>query len=113
MKSIFLLSITALFFSCGSAKKANADKGSINSNYYGTVHLSANGCPYYIEIQKTKNTNNDKINYQFKNIYPVNLEEKYRKDGLKIHFNYNISRAMTPAGCSVDAVVSVENVSVK
>lgn len=111
MKSIFLLSITALFFACGTAKKANADNASTKGNYYGTVHLSANGCPYYIEIQKSKNTNIEKES--FKNVYPVNLDEKYRKDGLKIHFNYNISRAMTPAGCTVDAVVSVENVSVK
>lgn len=111
MKSFFLLSITALFFSCGTAKKANTDKASTAGNYYGTVHLSANGCPYYIEIQKSKNTNLEKES--FKNVYPVNLDDKYRKDGLKIHFNYNISRAMTPAGCTVDAVVSVDNVSVK
>ncbi len=111
MKSIFLLSITALFFSCGTAKKTNTEVVSTTGNYYGTVHLSANGCPYYIEIQKSKKTNIAKET--FKNVYPVNLEEKFRKDGLKIHFNYNISRAMTPAGCTVDAVVSVENVSVK
>jgi hypothetical protein len=43
-------------------------------------------------------------------LYPVNLSDEFKKEGLHISFSSLPSRAMQPTGCSVDRVVSVENV---
>jgi hypothetical protein len=73
------------------------------------VHLNNNGCPYYIEINKCLVS---KIEYLGKTIYPIQLDDKFKKEGLKLKFNLNLSRAMSPTDCQIDYVVSLENVSV-
>jgi hypothetical protein len=45
----------------------------------GIVHLSENGCPYYIEITQSLI---DEIAVGNK-IYPVQLKDSYKKKGLK------------------------------
>jgi hypothetical protein len=45
-------------------------------------------------------------------MYPVNLDPQFQKNGLKISFFYQPSRAKQPAGCIVDKVVSLEDVQV-
>lgn len=46
-----------------------------------------------------------------KRLYPVNLNDHYKIDGLLIKFDYNFSRAMMPGGCNCDFAVSVFGVS--
>jgi hypothetical protein len=102
---LFLL----LIYSCGSTKNQNSNQTKVTTIYTGTVHLNNNGCPYYIEINKCLVSN---LEYLGKTIYPIQLDDKFKKDGLKLKFNFTVSRAMSPTDCQVDYVVSLENVSV-
>ena len=102
---LFLL----LIYSCGSTKNQNSNQTKVTTIYTGTVHLNNNGCPYYIEINKCLVSN---LEYLGKTIYPIQLDDKFKKDGLKLKFNFTTSRAMSPTDCLVDYVVSLENVSV-
>ena len=91
------------------AKNQHSDQSKVRTIYTGTVHLNNNGCPYYIEINKCLVSN---LEYLGKTIYPIQLDDKFKKDGLKLKFNFTTSRAMSPTDCLVDYVVSLENVSV-
>ncbi len=102
---LFLL----LICSCRSAKNQNSDQSKGRTIYTGTVHLNNNGCPYYIEINKCLVSN---LEYLGKTIYPIQLDAKFKKEGLKLKFNLNLSRAMSPTDCQIDYVVSLDNVSV-
>lgn len=42
--------------------------------------------------------------------YPINLEEKYQTEGMKITFEFSYSRAMLPAGCPADYSVSITKI---
>jgi hypothetical protein len=74
----------------------------------GIVHLSENGCPYYIEITRSQE---DGITVGGK-IYPVELKDSYKKKGLKLAFNAVVSRAPSPADCAVDGVAVISEVVV-
>jgi hypothetical protein len=103
---LFLL----LICSCRSAKNQHSDQSKVTTIYTGTVHLNNNGCPYYIEINQCLVSN---LSYYLgKTIYPIQLDDKFKKEGLKLKFNLTVSRAMSPADCKIDYVVSLENVSV-
>ncbi|MFM7684185.1 MAG: hypothetical protein ACKO7P_15795 [Bacteroidota bacterium] len=98
-----------LIYSCRSAKNQQSNQTNETTIYTGTVHLNNNGCPYYIEINQCFVSN---LSYYIgKTIYPIQLDEKFKKEGLSLNFNLNVSRAMSPADCQVDYVVSLENVS--
>lgn len=58
-------------------------------------------CPLYLEA----NESNARVT-----MYPVNLDPQFQKNGLKISFFYQPSRAKQPAECVVDKVVSLEDV---
>lgn len=47
-----------------------------------------------------------------KRLYPINLDDKFKIDGVLIKFNYNFSRAAAPGGCECDYTVSVHEVSI-
>ncbi len=102
---LFLL----LICSCRSAKNQISDQSKGSTIYTGTVHLNNNGCHYYIEINKCLVSN---IEFLGKTIYPIQLDDKFKKEGVKLKFNLSLSRAMSPSDCQVDYVVSLENVSV-
>lgn len=68
----------------------------------GKVFVSYKGCPAIIETMVDGNS---------VKMYPVNLPDEFKMDGLKIKFNFAPSKAMQPEGCTlIDQVVSVENV---
>ena len=51
-----------------------------------------------------------------KKYYPLNLTDEYKKDGLKIHFLFRLSRALLPQGCAneaVDAVIVIDEIELK
>ncbi|MEY3236071.1 MAG: hypothetical protein RI883_172 [Bacteroidota bacterium] len=105
MKTAFLVSILFFSISCSTQKEIIENGISASETVdivKGTVHMDEKGCPIYI-ISKIDGAS-------FK-MYPVNLEDQFKIDGLKIKFSYNLSRAMQPENCQVDKVVSVENVS--
>ena len=105
MKTLILFSVLICSISCSSQKEIveNGTKKSETVQIVkGTVHLSGEGCPFYITA---------KVDGQLMKLYPFNLEDSFKIDGLKIKFSYNLSRAMQPENCQVDKVISVENVS--
>ena len=69
---------------------------------YGTIHITDSGCKVYID---TKDGDREV------KMYPVNLEDKFKKDGLRIKFGWDQSRAPQPAGCDANMVVSVKDVT--
>ncbi len=96
--------------SCRSTKNQNSDQTKESAIYMGIVHLNENGCPYFIEISTCLVSN---LSYYIgKNVYPIQLDEKFKKEGLKVEFNLTVSKAPSPADCQIDYVVSLDNVSV-
>ena len=88
--------------------KITADEFEQKGSYLGKVHMSKNeGCPIYITIEGVFSKSSI---VEFHTLYPINLERKFKKDGLYVQFNYSLSRAMSPQGCQTDGVVSLEHV---
>ncbi len=103
---LFLL----LICSCRSAKNQNSDQSTVTTIFKGTVILNNNGCPHYIEISNCSVSN---LSYYIgKKVYPIELDDKFKKEGLSLNFNFTVSKAMSPTDCQVDYVVSLEDVSV-
>ncbi len=105
MKTVILFSVLFFSISC-STQKEIIENGTFDSEAVqivkGTVYISKEGCPVFITA---------KIDGVLVKMYPVNLEEQFKIDGLKIKFSFNLSRAMQPENCEVDKVVSLENVT--
>jgi hypothetical protein len=105
MKTVILFSVLFFSISC-STQKEIIENGTFESEAVqivkGTVYISEEGCPVFITA---------KIDGALVKMYPVNLEEQFKIDGLKIKFSFNLSRAMQPENCKVDKVVSLENVT--
>ena len=74
----------------------------IDTRIVGTVHVSDSGCPLYIDA-----INGDKKS----KMYPVNLNENLKKEGMRIKFSYALSRAPHPAECDAEQVVTVSDVT--
>jgi hypothetical protein len=101
---LFVLGISCQTNPC----KLTADEFELKGSYLGKVHTSKkDACQMYITIEGVFSKSSI---VDFHTIYPINLERKYQKNGLYLRFNYTISRAMSPEGCTTDAVVSLENV---
>jgi hypothetical protein len=104
-KIILLLFSSLLLSSCCTQKKI-AKKDSLMCQ--GIVHLSENGCPYFIEITQSQV---DGIAIGSK-IYPVQIKDSFKKKGLKLAFDAVISRAPSPSDCNADGVASLSNIIV-
>lgn len=121
MKTLFIIPLTSLIFSCGTQKELvdqsaqgdqevpvevedNIDPANNDGNYrvIGTVHL-AEGCGVYIEAETSPG--------ELQKLYPVNLEDQFKVEAAKIKFDYALSRAMLPEGCDADLTVSVTDVT--
>ena len=123
-KHIFTLAFSSLLISCGNGKETTEETvesvteettevtenseeeiPSNEGNYriIGIVHVSETDCPVYIEAQEE----NETVNY-----YPVNLEEKYKVEGMKIKFDYTWSKAPQPENCDVDKAIQVNDVTI-
>jgi hypothetical protein len=103
----------SVLISCGNAKNASSTTDPEKITLIGKVVLSES-CGAFITIigAKGKAIETGELLHP-KTLYPVNLDEKFRKNNLKIHFQYVYSRAMSPENCEVDAVVSLINVKSK
>lgn len=75
----------------------------------GIIHVNENQCPVYIELPAALNPG---ISMPFNTVYPLNLKDGMKKKGLKVQFTYTVSKAMSPEGCSADAVVQLEEIMV-
>jgi hypothetical protein len=87
--------------SCGNSKKNNVDQVAAMM-MEGEVRLSnvEGECSLWIMTTKTS---------AFSGFYPVNLDEQFKVNGLKIAFNYSDSRAPLPENCfNLKAIVISE-----
>ncbi len=98
MKSIFIV-LTLVLFSCGMSK--NKENTVENNQTKGEIILS-DDCVMI----------NSSIDGKELKMYPVNLDKQYHQSGLVILFDYSPSKAPQPTNCSVDRVVTVQNVSI-
>lgn len=110
MKILFLALTLVLVTSCGTQKEvvqsndgnANVEQITNDGMIVGIVRVNPRGCPLYIDATE---------NGEALTMYPVNLDEKYKKDGIRIQFSYTPSRAMQPEDCNVTKVVALDNVT--
>lgn len=107
--TLFSLLICVIGISCQTTPcKMTADEFETKGSYLGQVHMSKKDpCAVYITIEGVFSKSSI---IEYHTVYPLNLEHTFKKDGIYIRFNYKTSRAMSPDGCSVDAVVVMENV---
>jgi hypothetical protein len=108
-----LLTLLFVFISSCHTSKQTAEDTSQTSDfapYIGKIHLNESGCPYYIEVEQVLVSNLSF--YIGKKLYPVQLEEKFKKNGQKLKFNLAVSRAPSPSDCQIDYVVSLSNLSI-
>jgi hypothetical protein len=105
LKSSYILIYVLLFCSCSSQKELYS-KALLTCK--GIIHLSENGCPFYLEI--TQSTM-DEIPVGSK-IFPVELKDSYKKKGLNLAFNAVLSKAPSPKDCKIDGVASLSDVVV-
>ena len=99
MKTMYILLIASSLISCKSLKNAEGISSGTTLKD-GVIHISKE-CGVVITIKE----NGSELK-----LYPVNLSDEFKKEGLHISFSSLPSRAMQPAGCSVDRVVSVDKV---
>jgi hypothetical protein len=110
MKIILLsLLVLGIELSCRTTPgKMTTNDFETKGSYLGKVHVSKNeACPIYITIEGVFSKSSI---VEFHTLYPVNLANKFKKNGIYLQFNYTPSRAMSPEGCNTDAIVSLENV---
>ncbi len=107
--TLFSLLICVVGISCQTNPcKMTADEFEMKGSYLGKIHVSKQeSCAVYITIEGVFSKSSI---VEYHTLYPINLERKFKKDGLYIQFNYKTSRAMSPEGCAVDAAVTLENV---
>lgn len=75
----------------------------VTNRLVGIVHVSEEGCP--VEIEAKMNSG------EMLALYPIDLEDKYKVEGMRIRFTYAVSRAPQPDGCSADMTVSLSDVT--
>jgi hypothetical protein len=118
IKPIIFFAIPFLILGCGNQKET-VDSDKVNNsnteiveeivtekseNYrvIGIVVLNEGNCPIYI---KAKDGDREI------RMYPMNLEAKYKVDGMKLKFAYERSRGAQPEECDIDMVVSMSDVT--
>ena len=110
MRFVFYITVLLFLSACASHKeiaepviKEVGETAVVDDGFsVGIVRITDKGCFYYIEV-------NEK-GVPMK-MYPVNLDDKYKKEGIRIQFTYYPSRAMQPENCFVDKVIAVNDVT--
>lgn len=108
MRYLILL-IIPFFFACESTKEITEENTESNAEstniefYVGTVHIQKDNC-LYVEAMIKESDKPIKL-------YPVNLDEKFEVEGIKIKFEYAINRMMIPENCIADVAARFYKVS--
>jgi hypothetical protein len=129
MKLISLV-LLALLFSCGNTKEVSQETAGepLNKNdkeilddplipvdkagrpmvveemilLEAIVRINKRNCPYYLEVVEGD---------LFFTAYPVNLPENFQVEGKRIKFEYVVSKAQSPEGCTANKVIALSNLS--
>lgn len=125
MRKLFIFGLALMAFACGNQKETTQETDAIkdeieettevveetveevqeeaeNYRVVGVVHVSETDCPLIIEARNQTDTIM---------MYPMNLEEKYKKEGTRIKFTYTKSRGQQPENCDVDMVVALADLT--
>jgi hypothetical protein len=117
MKFILIFSVLSAIFSCSAVKETpvnpekvvnviedKVDELNEPEMIVGKVRVSkeATGCQIFIEAFR---------NGEMFLLYPINLTEKYKVDGIKIKFSFTESKAPLPENCPAAIVGVLENIS--
>lgn len=93
--------------SCGTEKNKEVNNTEqlteIDEFVEGIVHVTSGelDCGTFIESEVA----------QSKGFYPVNLDVKYKKNGLKVRFRYSPSRAPLPENCQEYTAVVIDEMA--
>lgn len=109
MKFLSVILLIWMFNACSLIKRNSSSsviKNSVPEEMTHTGFVSGlvsfvDGCGYYIQVKEGG---------EIKKYYPFNLTDEYKKEGVKIHFLFHLSRAKQPEGCKVDAVIVVDEI---
>lgn len=107
MKKVFslfalLFASAVLMISCGNKKNSVVEH---NLMAEGTVKISSQSGECALWIMSTHTS-------ALAGFYPVNLDEQFRKNNLKIAFNFNDSRAPLPEGCNNLKAIVISEVKI-
>lgn len=110
MKLIYLILFSLLTNDC-TPRKAQilSSETFAGDTYIGIIHLADDGCPFYIEIPEALNPGRE---ITFTKVFPLNLKDGMKKKGLKVKFDYTLSKSMNPEGCNADAVIQIGQICV-
>ena len=89
-----------------SNSNSNSNENANDSNngenlVLGFVRTSDEGCPLYIEVRDRDGLK----------VYPTNLEDKFKVDGLLLRFSFGRATSPAPETCEGVSAVSVANVA--
>lgn len=132
MKKLVYVFVAASLVACGSSKDAadggmdsnntemSADpnrndeapktqgrpqrEGEVMNEAWATVHIKVEGCPIQLDVVEGD---------LFFEAYPVNLDHEYWKEGLKVKFSYQASKAPIPEACVVQKAIILKDVELK
>ncbi len=94
---VFTFSVV-LLCSCAAGKKSDKNtssdetSASMEGMTEGIVRISNGESDCAVRIESAASESSD-------GFYPVNLDDKFKKEGLKIYFSYSPSRAPLPDNC--------------
>jgi hypothetical protein len=109
MKQIIFAFLAATVFligfsSCGN-KKNDSSAENPNMMMDGEVVISQKDGECALWIMTTKTSS-------FAGFYPVNLDDQFKVNGLKIAFNYSDSRAPLPESCQTLKAIVISEVKI-
>jgi hypothetical protein len=110
MKAVFYITSLLILSACATHKDISTPdhkevvetESTDDVKTVGIVRITDKGCFCYLEVNEKG---------VLLKMYPVNLDEKYKKEGTRIQFTYHLSRAMQPENCFVDKVIAVDDVT--
>jgi hypothetical protein len=98
-----LLVASMIFLNSCGIKKNGAFKHQLMAEGTVTISSKSGECALWIMSDHTPD---------FAGFYPVNLDEQFRKNNLKIAFNFNDSRAPLPEGCNNLKAIVISEVKI-
>jgi hypothetical protein len=116
MKQIMIIGVLLFSVACANRKERiqerKAHEGETSEvvdqvvaepeRFIGTVVAASDVCPVLIDAQ---------VGDKMIKMYPINLEEKFQKAGMRLKFSYTPSRAQQPENCDLDMVVVLSEVT--
>lgn len=111
MKVFLAMTLAVFLMSCKSTKEVTDNgnppieetpKEQVDPRVVGYVKLQNQGCDVLLEVD---------LKGEKTLMYPVNLEDKFKKEGLKLMFQYLPSKKAIPLDCKANICIVMSDVS--